>query len=86
MHMLQALAFTEARHGFTLQPVYINTRANHLADDLSRGNFSFISKVPEACRQLDPPSQSLLANLLDPTLDWVSNHWRRRFSDIFRRV
>ena len=56
MNMLWMLAFIEACHMFTLQQVYMNTRANHLADDLSWGNLSsFLSKVPEARRQPDPP-------------------------------
>ena len=56
MHMLRALAFIEARHQFVLQPVYINTVHNHLADDLSRDNLSsFLAKVPEARRHPDPP-------------------------------
>ena len=38
MHLLRALAFVEAQHAFHLQPEYIDTRANHLADDLSRDN------------------------------------------------
>ena len=38
MHMLRTLAFVEARHAFSLRPEYINTKDNHLADDLSRDN------------------------------------------------
>lgn len=55
-NMLWTLAFIEACHRFTLQQVYMNTRANCLADDLSWGNLSsFLSKVLEARRQPDPP-------------------------------
>ena len=36
MHLLRNLVFVEAYHGFHLMPHYINTHANHLADDLSR--------------------------------------------------
>ena len=51
LHMLRALAFIEARYCFHLQPQYINTRANHLADDLSRNNISsFFIQGPQ-CRQ-----------------------------------
>ena len=87
MHMLRALAFIEARHQFVLQPVYINTVHNHLADDLSRDKLSsFLTKVPGTRRHPDPPSTPLLTLLLDPQMDWVSHHWRRQFKDIFRRV
>ena len=40
LHLLRALAFIEARHMFYLQPLYINTKLNHLADDLSRNALS----------------------------------------------
>ena len=49
MHMLRCLFFIEACYGFELSSAYIATRANHLADDLSRNNLSsFLSKVPLA--------------------------------------
>lgn len=49
LHMLRALAFIEARHWFLLQPLYINTKLNYLADELSRNNLSlFLLKVPDA--------------------------------------
>ena len=87
MHMLQALAFLEARHCFHLQPVYINTKLNHLADDLSRNNlFSFLSKVPCARRVPDQLPRSLMALLLDPDTDWTSPLWISQFSDIFKKV
>ena len=35
MHLIRRLVFIEAHHGFILHPTYINTRANHPADDLS---------------------------------------------------
>ena len=87
MHMLRALAFIKARHRFVLQPMYINTKLNHLADDLSRDNLdSFLSKVPVASRTPDCPSSPLLNLLLDPQMDWVSPCWHRQFADIFRKV
>ena len=87
LHMLRALAFIEARYGFHLQPLYISTRSNHLADDLSRNNLSsFLLKVPDANRVPDNPSPSLLGLLLDPDVDWISQRWRRQFRDIFGRV
>ena len=46
MHMLRALAFLEAWHCFHLQPVYINTKLNHLADDLSRNNLFSCQRYP----------------------------------------
>ena len=46
---LQNLVFIEARSGFYLCPEYIDTHANHLADDLSRNRISsFFLKVPHA--------------------------------------
>ena len=87
LHMLRALALIEARHCFHLQPQYINTRANHLADDLSRNNIaSFLFKVPNADRDPVHTSAPLLALLLDPTAVWVSRPWLRQFADIFRQV
>ena len=83
-HLLRALTFIEARHRFVLQVEYINTKLNHLADDLSRDNLSsFILKVPEAAKTPDRPSPSLLSH---PHIDWVSQNWRRQFADIFRKV
>ena len=47
MHLLWVLAFVEAQHAFHLQLAYIDTRVNHLADDLSRNDsISFLLKVP----------------------------------------
>ena len=43
MHMLRTLAFIEARHTFCLMPQYTDTKANHLADDLSREHAFFHS-------------------------------------------
>ena len=55
MHLLRVLAFVEAQHAFHLQPAYIDTRANHLADDLSRNDsISFLLKVPWADKQPTP--------------------------------
>ena len=49
MHLLRCLVFIEAYHHCHLHPMYIDTRSNHLADDLSRDNlFSFFHKVPGA--------------------------------------
>lgn len=45
-HLLRCLVFVEARHHCHLRHVYIDTKSNHLADDLSRDKF--LSKVPGA--------------------------------------
>ncbi len=83
MHLLRCLVFLEAY----LYPMYINTKENHLADNLSRGNtVSFLSKVPGASPHPTPVSTALLHLLLDPQADWTSLHWRRQFSGISRRV
>ena len=85
MHLLRCLVFVEATHKCFLHPTYINTKANHLADDLSRDNLSsFLSKVPNPDPQPTPISQPLLDLLLEPNADWISPHWSHQFSDIFR--
>ena len=87
MHLLRCLAFVEAQHQCHIQPTYINTKANHLADDLSRDNLaSFLSKVPSASPTPAPISSSLLELLLDPQADWISPSWRHQFSSIFRQA
>ena len=86
MHLLRCLVFVEAYFDCHLYPTYINTRLNHLADDLSRDNLlSFLSKVPEASRDPSPVPGPLLDLLLDPHADWTSPIWHHRFSTIFRR-
>ena len=83
MHMLRVLAFVEAQHSFALIPRYIDTKANHLADDLSRDNYilsSFRLKVPHACAKATPLPQHLLDQLLDQSLDWISPRRRQLFS------
>ena len=85
LHMLRVLAFVEACYHFHFYPVYIDTKANHLADDLSRNNaISFLSKVPEANKCQDQVSHRLLHLLLNTDLDWVSPEWQSQFSGIFR--
>ena len=87
MHMLRCLVFIEAHFQFHIHPMYINTKLNHLADDLSRNNLSsFLSKVPQANCHPAPIPLPLLNLLLDPLADWISPVWRRQFSDIFRRA
>ena len=80
-HMLRTLAFIEAKFAFCLTPQYIDTNANHLADDLSRNLLSsFLSKVPMADRRATQLPAHLLELLLDTSLDWASQHWRQLFS------
>jgi hypothetical protein len=38
MNLLRCLVFIEATHQCFLHPIYIDTKSNHLADDLSRNN------------------------------------------------
>jgi hypothetical protein len=87
MHLLRCLVFVEATHKCFIHPTYIDTKANHLADDLSRDNLSsFLSKVPEADQQPTPVSQPLLDLLLDPTADWISPRWSSQFGAILTTV
>ena len=70
MHMLRTLAFVEA---FSLLPEYINTRDNHLANDLSRDRLSsFLSKVPHAAPR--PPSYPLNWWSYSSTRRWIGSH------------
>jgi len=60
MHLLHFLTFVEAKNQSHLHPVYIDTMANHLADDLSRNNAS------QRCRELEeshPGCHNLLHKL-----------------------
>ena len=84
MHMLRCLFFVEASYGFELSASYIPTKANDLADDLSRNNLSsFLSKVPALKgSQVKIPTQ-LLEILVDTSGDWTSQTWTRRFRDTF---
>ena len=87
MHLLRCLVFLEARYQCYLYSTYINTKDNHLADDLSRGNtVSFLSKVPGASPYPSPVSVPLLNLLLDQQADWTSPHWRQQFSGISRQA
>ena len=84
MHMLHFLFFIEASYGFELSASYIPTKANDLADDLSRNNLSsFLYKVPSLRgKQVKVPAQ-LLEILLDMSGDWTSRNWTRHFRDTF---
>ena len=83
MHLVRCLVFVEATLGLFL----INTKANHLADDLSWNDLrSFLSKVPAADRTPTPISAQLLQLLLDPRADWTCPTWRPRFRAIFEQA
>ncbi len=85
MHLLRCLAFVEAQNQCHLHPTYIDTRSNHLADDLSRDNLSsFLAKVPEADSLPARVSRPLLNTLLDRQADRLSPSWRRQFSTTSR--
>lgn len=84
MHLLRCLVFVEARYGYHLQPIYIDTHANYLADDLSRNRLSsFLSKVPGAVNTPTQLSRQLLEVLLDQSADWTSTPWLLRFATTF---
>ena len=87
MHLLRCLVSVEAAHNGFIHPIYINTKANHLADDLSRDNLaSFLAKVPDANPCLTTVPWTLLDLLLDPKADWLLPDWRHQFSSTFRAV
>ena len=80
MHMV----FVEALYGFELSASYIPTKANDLADDLSRNNWSsFLCKVPALQGNQAKVPDQLLEILIDTSGDWTSQNWTRRFRDIF---
>jgi len=84
MYMLRCLAFVEAKLGFLVHPLYINTKLNHLADDLSRNRLSsFLSKVPQANATPSPIPRGLLELLLNRQADWILEQWHHRFHAIF---
>ena len=73
VHLLRNLINVEARFGFCLAPKYINTHANHLADDLSRDNLSsFLLKVPQAYQTPSLVPAELVDLLLDQQAKWTS--------------
>ena len=87
MHLLHCLVFVEAQHQCHLVAEYIDTKSNHLADDLSHNRASsFLFKVPEADHHPSPVSLPLLSLLLDHQANWTSPTWRHQLIDISRRV
>ena len=87
MHLLRCLVFIEAHHQCFLHPTYIDTKSNHLADDLSRNRLSsFLSKVPMADPLPTPVSLPLLSLLLNHEADWTSPRWSRQFGIIFNKA
>lgn len=86
MHLLRCVVFVEASTQCSLSPVYIDTKANHLADALSRNDAaSFLLKVPSASSCPSLTSPQLLDLLLDQDKDWVHPTWRQQFGSIFNR-
>lgn len=84
MHLLRCLVFIEARYQFYLQPQYISTTHNHLADDLSRNLLSsFLSKVDKADRHPTALPPGLVTLLINPEIDWTSPLWRLQFRSTF---
>ena len=80
MHLIRNIVFLEAYGGFHIQAEYIDTHANHVADDLSRNRLSsFFLKVPNASRLPSLPPAAIAGLLLDVEVDWVSPHWRHQF-------
>ena len=59
MHLLRCLVFVEAHYWCHLHPMYIDTRSNHLADDLSRNNLS--SLFIQGPRSRPPPIMGITA-------------------------
>ena len=87
MHLIRNMVFIEAYGRFYVQPEYIDTHSNHLADDLSRNSLSsFLSKVPTASRVPTPVPAPLADLLLDTTAEWLSPQWGHRFRDTLNRV
>ena len=79
-HLLRCFMFVEAHFGFYLYPSYIDTKGNHLPNDLSRNNLcSFLSKVPTADCHLVAVFLPLLDLLLDPQADSTSPSWHHQF-------
>ena len=73
MHLRRNLVYVEARSGFYLYLVYIDTHANHLTDDLSRTRVSsFFLKVLQASLAQDRVPAELVDLLLDHQADWTS--------------
>lgn len=71
--------------GFYVQATYIDTHANHLADDLSRNNLhSFLFKVSNADPWPTPLPGQLLDLLLEPAADWTSLLRSNRFRATIR--
>ena len=57
----------------SVHSIYINTKVNVLADNLSRDNQpAFLSDVPLVQRWATPLPAALIDLLLDPSLDWTS--------------
>ena len=70
MHLLRCLVFVEAHFNCHIYPAYINTRLNHLADDLSRNN------LPYSYQRCQKPAGS---HLRYQASSWIS-YWTLRLT------
>ncbi len=85
MHLLRIVVFAEASFRCSLFPSYIDTKANHLADSLSRNNACyFLSKVPSVSPHPSPVSPQLLDLVLNQEADWTAPTWCRCFRSTFK--
>lgn len=83
--LIRCLLYVEAKFNMFIEPVYIDTKINHLADDLSWNNLhSFLLKVPQADHSQTSISTQLLGLFLNQQADWTHLTWRPLFSAIFR--
>ena len=70
MHLLRCLVFIEAHNDCNIYSSYIDTKSNHLADDLSGNRLSaFLSKVPSVNHHPTPVFRPLLNLLLKHQAD-----------------
>ena len=87
MHLLRNLVYIEALSGFYIAAEYIDTHANHIADDLSRNRVSsFLLKVPQASPTPTSVPAPLVDLLLDHQADWTCQQWQLQFRHILTRV
>ena len=81
MHMLRTLFFIEAQYQFKITARHIPGTLNTLADYLSRNELkSFYTNHHIANRYPSCIPDNLLQWLLDPRMDWTSDHWTQQFN------
>ena len=81
MHMLRTLFFIEAQYQFKITARHIPGTLNSLTDYLSRNELKifYINHHAANCYPSCIPD-NLLQWLLDPQMDWTSDHWTQQFS------